>query len=480
MEPRPTEIDPEWELLDELNFSSTEDPETKPKKVWGRKLALILTILIFTATLILPNLRVFKSRNQAFSVSSIYTKLRSSIPITADSKLIISPSEDTFLLRQALGETIPIFALPNSNRIANINLITDDVIKVAYSYDGQHIAIASTNGDLSLFNAYTGNQELSHPSDAKIKDIAWSPNALRLATLYSDNTLLLWNLDDNSFSVIENNASGFLSWSHGGKYLAISEDSIQQGMARVGQLYDMDKQSPLSLPNIRLEIANLAIFLNHSEHILYSSDQRDKIYQWDFSSATPIEIPVDPDDYWINGLSPDENLLYILHSGSMSFSIWDLSKQALQSTITVEGDSLYTFSWMPDSSQLAFAYTDRVDFYNANTGKFSRSVSFQGEREHDYYFFTPDSRFVLSHDGLNLFFWDSKNGSLSYKLPAISSGIGIHWLLNGSLLLLHKSDAIGVFEISHSSDDPNLIQSWVLPHSKHHVFSKKDWVEQFS
>lgn len=480
MEPKPTETDPEWDPLDKLNFSSKEDPEPKPKKALGRKLALILTILIFTATLILPNLRFFESKNQPFSTSLIYPRLKSSIPKTADSDVSISPSEDTVLLYQAYSGIILVVALPNGDHIARINTGQKHVVKMTYSYDGQYIATASSNGDVSLFNTYTGIQEANHPSDAMIMDIAWSPSALKMAILYSDNTLLLWNLEENNFSTIENEASGHLTWSHGGKYLAISENSIQQRMLRVERLYDMDKKSSLSLPNIKSGIVNYAIFLNHSEKILYSSDQQDMIYQWDFSATKPIEISVDPDDYWVNGLSPDEQLLFSLHSGSTSLSIWNLSRQKIQSTINVEDESLYTFGWTPDSSQLAFVYTDRVDFYNINSGEFSRSVAFHGEHEHDYYFFTPDSRFVLSHDGLNLFFWDSKNGSLSYKLPTERSRIGLYWLHGGSILLLHTRNAIDVFELFHSLDDPNLIQSWILLHSKHHVFTKKDWFEKLN
>lgn len=460
MEPKPKYTVPEWDPLEELDLNQEQAAEPSPKRHWGIRIILILTALIFASSLILPNLSFFRSQRLVAPANPIYTKKNASIPINPDTEMLVSPTEETLLLYDNKSDFIQIFSLPNVNRITTINTGTGPVIKTDYAYNGQYIAVASENGDVSVFSPYTGMKQIDLPSDSKPINIAWSPTELTLAILYKNNKLLIWKVAESTSYPIENHDSGYLSWSPNGKYLAVSKYyPMSQGQAHDARLYDVQKASPLSLPHQEQGLVNLAIFFTNTDKILYALHHSDLVYFWDFSPAEPFQMPIVANSYWHLGLSPNEAYLYVMEADNMSIRVWDLAKQALQSQIEPQDKLFWTLGWAPDSSQLAFAYQDRVDIYQLNNARVSQSIHLHDDRKDLYQGFMPNKPFLLSHDGESLFFWDLQSGMAFYKLPAPGKNPGLKWLGDGNLLIISREDLIDIYQFTESLNDPNIIQS---------------------
>src|SRR5262245_15453391 len=67
------------------------------------------------------------------------------------------------------------------------------LIQIAWSPDGRTLATVSKGGTWNLWDAFSGDELLSKPSDDGVKSLSWAPNGSWLATSGENGTWKLWD-----------------------------------------------------------------------------------------------------------------------------------------------------------------------------------------------------------------------------------------------------------------------------------------------
>jgi len=112
------------------------------------------------------------------------------------------------------GKTL-MFLLPDSSlqfldsqtgkiiRSVNLRKPSNPVNTVAWSPDGETIAVGDEEGIAHIFNAQNGIVVNGFGSGYELNSIAFAPDSLTLALGYGDRTAQIWNLDGNLQQIIE-------------------------------------------------------------------------------------------------------------------------------------------------------------------------------------------------------------------------------------------------------------------------------------
>ena len=102
------------------------------------------------------------------------------------------------------------------------------VMSAAYSPDGQHIATASEDGIVRVWNADGRGEPLLLPGQETVQSVAWSPDGRRIAGALWDKTVRIWNADGSGRSMVlsgHEDAVRSVAWSpDGARIVSASRD----------------------------------------------------------------------------------------------------------------------------------------------------------------------------------------------------------------------------------------------------------------
>ena len=115
---------------------------------------------------------------------------------------------------------------PSGDTLFNFNQHTSGVTVVAWSPDGQHIATASADQTVKIWNALTGDLVCTYQNEDEVYALAWSPTSKLIASGGNDNTIHIWNASDctrsNYATYIQTGSVAITSvaWSPDGRFIA--------------------------------------------------------------------------------------------------------------------------------------------------------------------------------------------------------------------------------------------------------------------
>ena len=102
---------------------------------------------------------------------------------------------------------------------------------MSYSPDGQSLAAGDTLREVKVYNASTKENTITgwcfH--NAKISDLAWSPDSLHIATASLDSTLIVWDVKDTKKKIVIKEAhklgANGVTWVNNNTITSVGQDA---------------------------------------------------------------------------------------------------------------------------------------------------------------------------------------------------------------------------------------------------------------
>ena len=274
------------------------------------------------------------------------------------------------------------------------------VNSVCWSPDGKYIASGSSDQDIVIWNANTGQKVRTlYEYYKSVNQVAWSPDGNYLACrYYYDDNIILYNpnngtlLDTLKVDDYGNNYVYSLAWSPDGEYLASGDG--------VGHI------------------------------VLWNPDTKEKVKTLEGDWTSVYSLAWSPDGrYLASGLYNHDVV------------IWDVNSGERLKTLKGHSYGVYSVSWSPDGKYLASgSYNEAVIIWNVNNGERERM-------NHGYYdvysvAWSPDGKYLASSGSNIITLWDSDTGENLQELE-VTDGYGIlslSWSPNGKYLLSGSRD----------------------------------------
>jgi WD40 repeat protein/DNA-binding Xre family transcriptional regulator len=279
-----------------------------------------------------------------------------------------------------------------------------NVISVAFSADGQWLAIGDTNAQIYLWKVGESRPILHHVINSNnfwVRAIAFSPDSKIITSGGEDGNIHLWEVETRKPIAI---FSGHLdrvrslSYSANGQLLASSSDD------RTIRIWDCNRKELITVLTKHQDKVRWVIF-HPDQHTLISASQDNQICLWDVNGSEAKLIK--------------------------SFSL-----------LENEGNLLRAIAISPDGKLLASGTDDGiVRFWNLETGQFTQSLS----NNHNHWIrslaFSPNGDKIASaSEDTTICISDVKTGKHLHTLRGHSGGvwsIAFHpklpWLLSGEM-----------------------------------------------
>lgn len=465
MEPKPKYTAPGWDVLEELDLNPEQPPEPKPKGRFFYKLALITLVLVFFTSIILPNIGWIKPTKQSNLNREKHLWSVTKLAKDPDAKVFYAPNEESFIILNPAHDNIDVYKLTSGTYLYSIASDQAQINDITFAPDGESFALALDSGDISVHKTQNGVESKTLSYTAKPQHLAWSPHSLQLAAVYNSEELLLWDLTNDSSTVLTEQASGIPRWSPKSRYLDLSPEEESMNPHGIMRLFDSHTLTELFYPIEPTSYYQPPIFMKQSNKILYGISFAQQIVEWDLENNRNYTF--EPDEGWLgkSSISPDERMLYSVLYGEGDLNIWDLESKTLIATIDDDEQNKESFklSWSHDSKHIVFAYDTGLDFHSAETGAFEKRIRLDPQFTHFFAGFSPDGQMLLTMDGKSFSIWSPQSGKLLYQVPGPYFANRTYWFQNSSLLIIERGDAIDLYRISDQPGGPGFRISAILP-----------------
>jgi WD40 repeat protein/serine/threonine protein kinase/energy-coupling factor transporter ATP-binding protein EcfA2 len=258
---------------------------------------------------------------------------------------------------------------------------------MAFSPDGQTLAIGEVNGALMLWDVANGQHLRTYFSHSDwISDIEFSGDGRFMATASFDRQAVVWEVSDRTarWKVLHDNAVSTIAVGPGGEQLATADIEGNVRIWDIGPAVNRDTGSPIE------------------------GDLTETTLQFRLPVVTEMKF------------SPDGRTLAVLVPGQ-SIYVWDVfsGKQLLQ----IPGANTFSsgIAFSPDGAYLAGASAATgTTVWDARTGE--ERLALHDTASHAEIAFSADGRTLAlaANDG-TVVFWDLETGSERLRLPGGSS-----------------------------------------------------------
>ncbi|TWU08945.1 Serine/threonine-protein kinase pkn5 [Symmachiella macrocystis] len=276
------------------------------------------------------------------------------------------------------GDDVRVYSIPEFELLRIFSGHSNSVIKVAWSPDGSHLASASADNTLRLWEYETGLSRttlVGHQD--RVNAVAWHPNGKLLASGGEDTQVRFWTIDGRPGPILTGHTAGIrdVSWSRQGDMLA---SASKDGTIRIWDAQGKKK------------------------NVINSKLQFMRSVAW----------------------SPDGQQLVTTHHGDHSVRLWGIDGTA-GPVLRGHGGIVTSASWSPDGKKLLSSSWDgTVHLWNADG---TPGPVLDGHNSHvESAAWSPDGQSIIGGGGIaGLRIWelDGSPGTVLKGHPAVGTAL---------------------------------------------------------
>lgn len=448
--------------IDGQGISCAEfSPDGKWIAIGGYKNVELWDVGMNTNVITLPG---FKA---AFSADGKHLAIAGGPPASEDSKKIRILNLQTLRIVQTLtghdNGVLCVAFRPDDKLIASVSLsgraiihevetgkqryqfeIPGSILSIAFSPDGQYIAIGDHNRKVKLWDTATGDfLKANSVHRHEVCRVIFTPDSRHvISTSYANDDVLLWNIQtDNVERLSVSRSAGIrgLALSPDGQYLAMGCQDTK------AILYDLKKRAPVHVfDNSGISVGLIAFSPDGKQFI---TGWGNKIQFWSVGELAPDYLRLKGHTGDINALafSPDGKRL-ATGAGNRFTSepnyndttarIWDLETGRLIHEFSGPNVAVIRVAFNPDGSLLATGnFADStIDIWSVQTGAHVRSL--KGHKGGLWNFvFHPAEKILASGHTENIAIWDLTTGQEIRTLEGHTGAIpAVNFSPDGELL----------------------------------------------
>ncbi len=295
-----------------------------------------------------------------------------------------------------------------------------NVISMAFSPNGELLAIGDTNGEIRLWQVSDFRQILIlEGHESWVWSISFSPNGQTLASSSKDNTAKLWDIPTGQcLRTLYDHAVQSVSISPDGQILASGHDD---GPVKLWDVHTGECIKTLSGHNRRV----WSVCFNPDGRSLASGSLDGTARLWDVHTGQCAQTLVGHTGWvWSVNFSPNGNTL-ASSSDDRTVRLWDTSTGRCVKILQGHHNSVKSVEFSPDGQTLASGSDDQiVRLWSAHTGRCLKIL--QGHKYGVWSVsFNPDGQTLASKgDSSEVKFWDVHTGQC---LKVLQGYLGWVW-----------------------------------------------------
>ncbi|MBN3889395.1 MAG: ribosome assembly protein 4 [Nostoc sp. JL31] len=336
---------------------------------------------------------------------------------------------------------------PKENRAIEVNTLeghSDGVNSVAYSPDGQHLASASSDKTIKIWDVSSGQllKSLTGHRDA-VSSVAYSPNRQQLASASFDKTIKIWDVSSGKLlKSLTGHSSGVISIAYSPNGQQLASASFDKTI----KIWDVSSGKLLkSLTGHSSGVISIAYSPNGQQLASASFDKTIKI--WDVSSGKLLKT-LTGHSSGVNSVAYSPNGQQLASaSGDKTIKIWDVSSDKPLKTLTGHSDGIKSVAYSPNGQQLASASFDKtIKIWDVSSDKLLKTLTGNSVA------YSPNGQQLASaSDDKTIKIWDVSNGKLLKTLTGHRDAVNsIAYSPNGQQLASASDDkTIKIWDVSN-------------------------------